>query len=103
MQTPLVRLYILPLFANMKAAFLLPVVAVADVPLTMSWADWKDQFGITFNGDEDAAREQVFNTNVAYIESENAKDNTFTLGVNQFTHLSFEEFAAQFTGAKGGR
>jgi len=86
----------------MKAAFLLPVVAVADVPLTMSWADWKDQFGMTFNGEEDAAREQIFNSNVAYIESENAKDNTFTLGVNMFTHLSLEEFQAQFTGGKGG-
>jgi C1A family cysteine protease len=86
----------------MKAAFLLPVVAVADVPLTMSWADWKDQFGMTFNGEEDAAREQVFNSNVAHIESENAKDNTFTLGVNMFTHLSLEEFKAQFTGGKGG-
>merc|ERR1711881_237442 len=37
------------------------------------------------------------------IETENAKEeNTFTLGVNQFTHLSLEEFQAQFTGAKGG-
>jgi C1A family cysteine protease len=87
----------------MKAAFLLPVAAVADVPLTMSWADWKNQFGMTFNGDEDATREQIFNANVADIEAENAKDsNTFTLGVNQFTHLSLEEFQAQYTGAKGG-
>merc|ERR1712070_1038732 len=48
-------------------------------------------------------REQIFNANVADIEAENAKDsNTFTLGVNQFTHLSLEEFQAQYTGAKGG-
>jgi C1A family cysteine protease len=86
----------------MKAAFLLPVVAVADVPLTMSWADWKNQFGMTFNREEDTTREQVFNANVAHIEAENAKDNTFTLGVNMFTHLSLEEFQAQFTGGKGG-
>jgi len=62
----------------------------------------KDHFGMTFNGEEDATREQVFNTNVAFIESENANGNTYTLGVNQFTHLSLEEFQAQFTGAKGG-
>merc|ERR1712023_319494 len=28
--------------------------------------------------------------------------NTYTLGVNQFTHLSLEEFQNQFTGGKGG-
>jgi C1A family cysteine protease len=86
----------------MKAAFLLPVVAVADVPLTMSWGDWKNQFGMTFNGEEDATREQIFSNNVANIEAENAKGNAYTLGVNQFTHLNLEEFQNQFTGAKGG-
>merc|ERR1712070_1296357 len=88
--------------AKMKAAFLLPVAAVADVPLTMSWADWKNEFGMTFNGEEDTTREQVFNANVEFIATENAKGNTYTLGVNQFSHLSLEEFQAQFTGAKGG-
>merc|ERR1719155_19111 len=68
----------------------------------MSWADWKNEFGMTFNGEEDTTREQVFNANVEFIETENAKGNTYTLGVNQFTHLSLEEFQNQFTGAKGG-
>jgi len=86
----------------MKAAFLLPVVAVADVPLTMSWADFKDHFGMTFNGEEDTTREQVFTANMAFIEAENAKDNTYTLGVNHFSHLSLEEFQTQYTGGKGG-
>jgi hypothetical protein len=68
----------------------------------MSWADWKDHFGMTFNGEDDVAREQVFNANVATIEAENAKGNSYTLGVNQFAHLSMAEFKAQFTGGKGG-
>jgi C1A family cysteine protease len=80
----------------MKAAFLLPVVAVADVPLTMSWGDYKNKFGMAFNGEEDAVREQKFNANIALIEAENARQNTHTLGVNQFAHLSFDEFAAQY-------
>jgi C1A family cysteine protease len=86
----------------MKAAFLLPAIAVADVPLTMSWDDWKAHYGMTFNGDEDVTKEKVFGETIAFIESENAKDNTYTLGVNQFSHLTVEEFQAQFTGAKGG-
>merc|ERR1711934_823082 len=40
--------------------------------------------------------------NMALIESENAKGNSYTLGVNQFAHLTNEEFKAQYTGVKGG-
>merc|ERR1712166_536453 len=87
---------------NMKAAFVLPFVAAADVPLTMSWADWKNEFGMTFNGEEEATRESVFAATVAFIEAENAKENTYTLGVNQFSHLSEAEFKALFTGGQGG-
>jgi C1A family cysteine protease len=86
----------------MKLAFVLPFVAAADVPLTMSWDEYKAHFGITFNGDEDATRESAFNDNIALIESENAKGNSYTLGVNQFAHLTNEEFKAQYTGVKGG-
>jgi len=86
----------------MKFAFVLPFVAAADVPLTMSWEEFKAEFGMTFNGEEDAARQTVFEANIALIESENAKGNTYTLGVNQFAHLTEAEFKAQFTGGKGG-
>merc|ERR1712166_210670 len=65
-------------------------------------ADWKNEFGMTFNGEEEATRESVFAATVAFIEGENAKDNTYTLGVNQFSHLSEAEFKAQFTGGQGG-
>merc|ERR1711990_495377 len=47
-------------------------------------------------------RQTVFEANMALIESENAKGNKYTLGVNQFAHLTNEEFKAQFTGVKGG-
>jgi len=86
----------------MKFAFVLPFVAAADVPLTMSWGEWKSEFGMTFNGEEESSRQAVFEGNVALIETENAKGNTFVLGVNQFSHLTLSEFKADFTGAKGG-
>jgi len=88
--------------ATMKFAFVLPFVAAADVPLTMEWDEWKNHFGMTFNGEEDAARSAAFAANIAIIEEENAKDAGYTLGVNQFTHLTNDEFRAQYTGAKGG-
>jgi cathepsin L len=86
----------------MKFAFVLPFVAAADVPLTMSWADWKNEFGMTFNGEEDSTRKGVFEQNIAFIEHANANGNSYTLGVNQFTHLTLEEFKAAYTGGRGG-
>lgn len=87
----------------MKTAFVLPFIAAADVPLTLTWAEWKNQFGVVFNGDEeDSTRQSVYESNVAFIEAENSKGNAYVLGVNQFSHLAEEEFILQFTGAQGG-
>jgi C1A family cysteine protease len=86
----------------MKFAFVLPVVSAADVPITMSWEAWKNEFGMAFNGEEDASRQAVYEANVATIEAENAKGQGYTLGVNQFAHLSEDEFVAQFTGGEDG-
>lgn len=44
----------------------------------------------------------MYEANVAFIEVENSKNNTYTLGVNQFAHLTNEEFVAQFTGGENG-
>jgi len=86
----------------MKFAFVLPFVAAADVPLTMSWEEFKSEFGMAFNGEEETTREAAFNANIALIEAENAKGNSYTLGVNQFAHLTIEEFQAAYTGGQGG-
>lgn len=95
----------------MKAAFMLPVAAavaqvpvaevpVGEVPLAMSWNEWKATFGVDFNGNEDSARQLIYETNVAFIETENTKDHAYVLGVNQFSHLAEEEFLTLYAGAK---
>jgi hypothetical protein len=86
----------------MKFALAIPFVAAADVPLTMSWEDWKNEFGMIFNGDEEDSRRAVYEANIATIEAENSQNNTYTLGVNQFAHLTEDEFVAQFTGGEDG-
>jgi len=86
----------------MKLAFVLPMTSVAELPLIMNWVEWKDAFGVAFNGDEDVERESIYNNNVAFITSENDKDHSYVLGVNQFSHLTEEEFLARHTGAKDG-
>jgi len=86
----------------MKLAFVLPFVAAADRPFTMSWDEWKNEYGMAFNGEEEATRKSVYESNVAFIEAENAKNLGYTVGVNQFAHLTEDEFIAQYTGATGG-
>ena len=49
--------------------------------------------------DDDATfreRLSIFAKNVEFINAENAGNNTYTLGQNQFTHLTFEEFSGKF-------
>merc|ERR1711865_1356324 len=45
-----------------------------------SWSDFKNEFGMAFNGEEETTREAVFNQNIAFIEAENANGNSYTLG-----------------------
>jgi len=47
---------------------------------------------IVANGQEFIKRLQIFADNFDAIEAHNAKGETYTMGLNQFSHLSFEEF-----------
>lgn len=47
---------------------------------------------------EDLYRLRVFAQNVAYIEAVNARNDGYTLGVNEFADMELEEVAAQYFG-----
>jgi len=65
------------------------------------WKKFKDDYGISFHGqDEDDKRFAVFMSNVDLIHEANEKNLGFELGINQFAHLSTEEFSAQYAGVK---
>jgi len=73
----------------------------ADTPLVKNddWAAFKQTFGKTYDDNaEESKRFDVFMSNLQYITGENAKGHNFTLGVNQFSDLTPEEFATQNTG-----
>jgi len=61
-----------------------------------TFAAWAATFGKTYNGDDEfAARKAIYDGNVAKYEAHNADETqTFTMGVNQFTDLTLEEFQA---------
>lgn len=74
-------------------------VAASDVPLTMPFAEWQIHFGQIYSGEGEATqRKIVYEANVAFIETENLKGKAYTLGVNQFSALTTEEFIARYAG-----
>ncbi len=58
--------------------------------------DWMEKHGIQFNnGAEFVKRLAVFADNVDYIETHNSENSSFKLGLNHFSHLTFNEFLDQ--------
>jgi C1A family cysteine protease len=70
----------------------------------MTFEQYKATFGLTFDSMfEEKYRERVFTENVAKIDAHNARnDQTYEMGINQFTHLTQEEFVNTFLGTKVG-
>jgi C1A family cysteine protease len=68
----------------------------------MSFEEFKNIYGLKFDSKfEESYRERVFRENVAKINAHNSKnDQTYEMGVNQFTHLTQEEFASTYLGTK---
>jgi len=63
-----------------------------------AFAAWAATFGKTYNGDEMAKRETIYNQAVEEMTAHNARyeagEETYTQGVNEFTDLTLEEFQA---------
>merc|ERR1712167_284847 len=58
-----------------------------------SFEEWAAQYG--FNGADDTMRTK-YNANLDEIDRLNAADNGATFAVNQFSGMTFEEFAAAY-------
>jgi len=84
----------------MKAAILATAVVAALAGNAMDrevyereFFDHITKYGLEFkNGEEFVHRLQVFSDNFDIIEEHNKSGDTYTLGLNQFSHLTLEEF-----------
>ena len=70
-----------------------------------AWEDFKLQQGKkNFGSKPENARKQTFIANLKDIEQHNAKrakgEESYEKGLNQFSDLTYEEFAKTYTGAK---
>lgn len=63
-----------------------------------SWEDFKALYGKNYAGEEEASRKAIFESNMAFIESENAKGHSYTLGMGPFADITSEEFKATHLG-----
>lgn len=83
------------------STFLVMAIGATRATPEQEWHDFKKTFAKEYNDiDEEKARFAIFSSNLNYIEATNAKNLTFTLGVNQFADLTEEEFVAHYTGAR---
>uniref|UniRef100_A0A453H5P0 Cathepsin propeptide inhibitor domain-containing protein n=1 Tax=Aegilops tauschii subsp. strangulata TaxID=200361 RepID=A0A453H5P0_AEGTS len=71
---------------------------LGDAAMVERHEQWMAKFNRVYkDGTEKAQRFEVFKANVAFIESFNAGNHKFWLGVNQFTDLTNDEFKATKT------
>lgn len=74
-----------------------------DVTMYGRYEQWMARHGRVFSSiDEKESRFKIFKENLAYIESSNNDARKpYRLGVNQFAHLTNEEFTSLSNGFKG--
>lgn len=78
---------------NMKTFTGALFVAVASAT---DFDDFKNQFQKSYaNGEEESYRKGIFESNVEFVKSENARQSEYQLGVNQFADLLVHEWTAQ--------
>ncbi|OAY65532.1 Ananain [Ananas comosus] len=80
-----------------------PSVASRDEPsepMMKRFEKWVAEYGRVYkDNDEKMLRFQIFKNNVNHIETfNNRNENSYTLGINQFTDMTNNEFVAQYTG-----
>lgn len=89
--------------------FLLALVALASanvldmqaIPETMDWEHWKTTFEKTFTPAEEVQYKANYADNINHILRENAKGHTYRLGVNEYAHMTPDEFYGYYTMKNG--
>ena len=75
---------------------------ILDFQLARRHELWMAEYGRVYKDEVERARRfEIFKENVKFIEDfNNAGEYNYTLGVNQFTDLTHEEFLATYTGVE---
>ncbi|XP_063695664.1 cathepsin L-like proteinase [Culicoides brevitarsis] len=91
----------------MKSLFVFAIIAVVSISahssLDEKWEEFKTDYRKVYSySKEEQMRKQIFSKHLEEIEEHNARYaagiETYEKGINQFSDLTYEEFAAQFLG-----
>lgn len=86
------------LFAAAVLCFSLVSAARTEAEYLKAWTEFVQKHGKTYRHDEVYYRYSVFKKTVDYIDGHNAKESTFTVGINKFSDLTPQEFASMYLG-----
>jgi len=85
------------------------ILALAEAASAMTlnheriFGDWKRQFGRAYGtNEEETMRFNVFRQNAAKVVAHNAAGHSWTMGLNMFSDLTEDEFAAKYIGGFRG-
>jgi cathepsin L len=91
----------------MKKVFVLVALCLAvavairsEIEYKSQWAAFVSQYEKTYSDVEAARRFEIFKRNVDYIDAHNNSTSSFTLAINKFADMSFEEFKETYLGVR---
>jgi len=90
-----------PFSALALAAVVFTVAAEADVPIhdvDQLFEQFMTEFGKDYKGAEKEARRAVFKANYRYIQEENSKGLSYSLGITEFADMTPDEFSLTHLG-----
>jgi hypothetical protein len=62
------------------------------------WKDFRKTFSKSYAPIEEEQRLQIFMANIDWIQAENSKGHSYTVGVTQFADLTADEFKKHYYG-----
>lgn len=72
-------------------------LAAGSSSLDQRFEDFKEKYNRHYaSKDEESLRHKIFNDSIAFIERENTKGKSYTLGVTNFADLTFDEWRAHY-------
>ena len=81
----------------------IPYLAKANEELETEWSNFKTKHGKSYkHPNEEARRKKIFKEKLSFVKKHNAehaqRKHKFTVGINEFSDLSHEEFNQQMKG-----
>lgn len=95
---PALTLVVFGILATLAGALRVGVTIETNMNLKSLFIGYQNKFGVLFRNTKERTKAmQTFSETVEFVESKNAEGSfTFKLGINKFSHMTWEEFSAAY-------